>query len=104
MAYQNLLVEAGPVTIVTINRPKVLNALDGATLDELFDAFRSLGGDARCAILTGAGEKAFVAGADIAAMAGLGSREARDFAEQGHRLGALLEGLRVPVIAAVNGF
>jgi enoyl-CoA hydratase len=75
MSYQNLLVEgAGPVAVVTINRPQVLNALDDTTLRELTDAFIALMKDAavRCVILTGAGEKAFVAGADIAAMAGSG--------------------------------
>jgi enoyl-CoA hydratase len=91
---------------VTVNRPKVLNALDELTVRELTEAFVSLGADGavRAVILTGAGEKAFVAGADIAAMAGLGPREARAFAERGHRLGALMEALPVPVIAAINGF
>jgi enoyl-CoA hydratase len=106
MSYANLLVESGPIGLLTVNRPKVLNALDDATLGELTDAFiafeRAPG--LRCVILTGAGEKAFVAGADIGAMAALGPREARAFAERGHRLAALMEALAVPVIAAVNGF
>jgi enoyl-CoA hydratase len=107
MSYQNLLVEAGgPIAVVTINRPQVLNALDDTTLRELTDAFIALGAEAavRCVILTGAGEKAFVAGADIAAMAELGTTEGRAFAERGHRLGAVMEGGRAPIIAAVNGF
>jgi enoyl-CoA hydratase len=106
MSYQNLLVEGGPIAVVTVNRPQVLNALDDTTLRELTDAFIALSGDAavRCVILTGAGEKAFVAGADIAAMAGLGPDEGRAFAERGHRLGAVMESGRAPVIAAVNGF
>jgi enoyl-CoA hydratase len=107
MSFQNLLVEgSGPVAVVTINRPQVLNALDDTTLRELTDAFIALQGDAavRCAILTGAGEKAFVAGADIAAMAGLGAPQARALSELGHRLGAVMEGARMPIIAAVNGF
>src|SRR5207248_1573549 len=72
-----VLVEGdGPIAVITINRPGVLNALDERTLRELQDAIvRLVGAPAlRCAILTGAGERAFVAGADIAAMAGLGPR------------------------------
>jgi enoyl-CoA hydratase len=107
MSFQNLLVEGGgPVAVVTVNRPKVLNALDDTTLRELTDAFIALAADAavRCVILTGAGEKAFVAGADIAAMAGLTADEGRAFGERGHRLGAVMEGARAPIIAAINGF
>jgi enoyl-CoA hydratase len=107
MSYQNLLVEgAGPVAVVTVNRPAVLNALNDTTLRELTDAFIALMGDAavRCVILTGAGEKAFIAGADIAAMAGYGASEGRALSELGHRLGAVMEGARAPIIAAVNGF
>jgi enoyl-CoA hydratase len=105
MTYLNLLVEGeGALVTVTVSRPKVLNALDDATVRELTDAFSSLSGEVRCVILTGAGEKAFVAGADIAAMSGLGPAEAREFAERGHRLGAVMEGLGAPIIAAVNGF
>jgi enoyl-CoA hydratase len=102
MGYQNIVIDEGAIATITINRPKVLNALDDTTLGELTDAFGAV--TARCVILTGAGEKAFVAGADIAAMAELGPREARAFAERGHRLAALIEGLPAPVIAAVNGF
>lgn len=96
----------GPIATVTIDRPKVLNALDEATLRELCAAFAGLSGAAglRCVILTGAGPKAFVAGADISAMSGLGPREARAFAELGHELGDGIEALPVPVIAAVGGF
>jgi enoyl-CoA hydratase len=107
MSFQNLLVDAGaPVSTVTVNRPKVLNALDDTTLRELTDAFLALSRDpgVRCVILTGAGEKAFVAGADIAAMAELGPAEARAFAERGHRLAAVMESSSSPIIAAVNGF
>ncbi len=103
----NLLVEtSGAVRAVTVNRPKVLNALDAATLAELEALFAGLGGDRelRCLILTGAGDKAFVAGADVAAMAELGPKEALHFSERGHRVAALMEALPVPVIAAVNGF
>jgi enoyl-CoA hydratase len=107
MVYQNVLTEKVASTVtVTVNRPKVLNALDDVTLRELTDVFLALGSEpeVRCVILTGAGEKAFVAGADIAAMAGLSVDEARAFAERGHRLGAVMEALAAPVIAAVNGF
>jgi enoyl-CoA hydratase len=96
----------GAVVTVTVNRPEAMNALDGSTLEALAAAFGALGADEqlRCVILTGAGEKAFVAGADIKAMAGLEPRAARAFAELGHRVGDLIEALRAPVIAAVNGY
>ena len=97
---------SGPIATVMIDRPRVLNALDEATLRELIAVFTGLNGatDLRCVILSGGGEKAFVAGADIAAMSALGPREARAFAELGHELGDLIEALPAPVIAAVNGF
>jgi enoyl-CoA hydratase len=105
MSHQNVVVETeGPLTTVTVSRPKVLNALDDATVRELTEVFSGLPAEVRCVILTGAGEKAFVAGADIAAMAGLAPAEALAFAERGHRLGELMESLAVPIIAAVNGF
>jgi len=95
----------GPVTTVTINRPDKLNALDQAVMDDLFGAFHGLlkGNVPRAVILTGEG-KAFVAGADIAAMQSLSPAEARAFAALGHRLGNLMEEAPFPVIAAVNGF
>jgi len=96
---------SGHVAVVTINRPEKLNALDESVLRALLVAFEALlaAGDVRAAILTGAG-KAFVAGADIAAMASFTPTEAKRFAHLGHRLGAFLEELPFPVIAAVNGF
>jgi enoyl-CoA hydratase len=96
----------GGVTTLTVNRPRALNALDAATLRALSEALSgaALSSGLRCLILTGAGDKAFVAGADITAMAQLTQRQARDFAELGHALGDALEALSVPVIAAVNGF
>src|SRR5687767_2708033 len=107
-SYQHVLMEAAPagITTVTINRPRVLNALDEPTLRELGEIFAQLAEDpgSRCVILTGAGDKAFVAGADIAAMTELDPRQARAFAERGHGLAAAIESLRVPVIAAINGF
>jgi enoyl-CoA hydratase len=96
----------GGVAVVTVNRPDARNALDAETVDALAAAFEALDRDTaiRCAILTGGGDRAFVAGADIKAMAALDAEGARRFSERGHRLGVLLEGLRLPVIAAVNGF
>ncbi len=93
------------IATVTISRPEKLNALDPATVAELVRVFEGLvAKDApRAAILTGAG-KAFVAGADISAMATMSTTEARRFAEAGHHLAAVLESAPFPVIAAVNGF
>jgi enoyl-CoA hydratase len=96
----------GAVVTVTIQRPDKRNALNGRVVGDLAHAFASLASDAdpvRCAILTGAG-KAFVAGADIAEMATLSTVEAKRFADAGHALGAQIEALPFPVIAAVNGF
>jgi enoyl-CoA hydratase len=96
----------GHVALVTIRRPEKLNALDPTVVAELTRAFHALVADPeppRVAILTGEG-KAFVAGADIAAMAALRPSEAKRFADAGHRLGALIEAAPFPVLAAVNGF
>ncbi|MDX2021078.1 MAG: enoyl-CoA hydratase-related protein [Deltaproteobacteria bacterium] len=106
-SYKTLLVDAaGPVRMVLVNRPAVLNALDSHVLQELGHCFRALATDPdlRCVILSGAGEKAFVAGADIAAMSKLTPWQARAFAAAGHETAAAIESLPVPVIAAVNGF
>ncbi len=97
-------VEAG-LAMVTIDRPEALNALNDETLAGLEAAFTALGNDksVRAVILTGAG-KAFVAGADIKAMAENTPREARAFARRGHQVFSLIEDFPHPVIAAVNGF
>jgi enoyl-CoA hydratase len=97
-------VEEG-VGVVTVNRPKALNALDPATIGELSQAF-DLARDpsVRALVLTGAGEKAFVAGADIARMSTMTPLEARAFAAAGHATLAKLEALPIPTLAAVNGF
>jgi enoyl-CoA hydratase len=92
---------------LTINRPKALNALNGQVLEELESALTQLdapGAAARALIVTGAGEKAFVAGADLAAMVKMAPAEARAFGALGHKVMAHLEGLSIPTIAAVNGF
>jgi enoyl-CoA hydratase len=105
MASQNVRIEGeGPVLTVIIDRPKVLNALDDTTLRELTELFTGFPPTVRCVILTGAGDKAFVAGADIAAMSGMSAEQGKAFAERGHALAAALEALPAPVIAAVNGF
>jgi enoyl-CoA hydratase len=94
------------VVTITLNRPDKLNALNEELLSELSRVLRDLARDAavRCAILTGAGDKAFAAGADIAAMSTMGAVQAKLFAELGHRVGRALESAHFPVIAAVNGF
>jgi enoyl-CoA hydratase len=96
----------GGVAVVTIDRQEALNALDGATLEELRDRLRELAGDAevRCVVLTGAGEKAFAAGADIKYMSGLDVDGAKAWGALGHEVGRLLETMPKPTIAAVNGF
>src|SRR4051812_35158653 len=107
MSFDNLLVERDQhVAVVTINRPRRLNALDARTLDELSAAFHSLQHDdqIRCIILIGAGDKAFVAGADIAELAADTPESGKRRALNGQAVFNLVEGLGKPVIAAVNGF
>jgi enoyl-CoA hydratase len=106
VSYQNLIVDVRDgVACVTVNRPDKLNALDDRTMDELQAAFSALADDAsvRGVILTGAGEKAFVAGADIKYMRGLGVEDAKAWGALGHEAGRLLETMPKPTIAAVNG-
>ncbi|MCY1023228.1 enoyl-CoA hydratase-related protein [Pyxidicoccus sp. MSG2] len=105
MAYENIRLEQdGAVATLFIDRPKALNALNSKTLQEMESALGSIGSDVRVLIVTGGGEKAFVAGADIAEMAALSEAEAQAFGELGHRVMAALELLPIPTIAAVNGF
>ena len=99
--------DAGPgVALVTIDRQDALNALDLPTLTELRDRLRELAEDAeaRVVVLTGAGEKAFAAGADIKYMSGLDVAEAKEWGGLGHEAGRLLETMPKPTIAAINGF
>jgi enoyl-CoA hydratase len=96
----------GGVAVVTIDRQEALNAVDLPTLSELRDRLRALAEDqeARVVVLTGAGEKAFAAGADIKYMSGLDVAEAKEWGALGHEAGRLLETMPKPTIAAVNGF
>ena len=105
--YKNVLVATKDgITTVTINRPQALNALDSAVLAELDDVFAKLAVDkaTKAVIVTGAGEKAFVAGADLAAMSKMNPLEAREFSVLGHKVFNAIENLPKVVIAAVNGF
>src|SRR2546425_5843966 len=107
MEFQNLkLAIADRIATLTISREKALNALNSETLEELRGAFLRLRHDDQAAgvILTGAGEKAFVAGADVKEMAGYQPLQARDFSLRTHHILGLIEKLGKPVIAAVNGF
>ena len=96
----------GPIAYVTLNRPKVMNALNKATINDLRAAFEDARDDAavRGVILTGSGEKAFAAGADIAEMSNYTAVEAEEGTRRGQGLTELIENLGKPVIAAVNGF
>ena len=107
MAYQNIIYEKqGNVGVIKFNRPKALNAVNADLLAEMQQALEAIEKDQsiRVLILTGEGEKAFVAGADIAYMVNLSPLEARRFSLIGHEIGVRLENLPIPVIACVNGF
>ncbi len=107
MAFENLiLIDRGPARIITINRAESLNALNKKTLLELERAITEAEHQTalRCIVLTGCGDKAFIAGADISEMKGLTPAEAEEFSRIGHRVMDRIEDCRVPVIAAVNGF
>jgi enoyl-CoA hydratase len=104
---KTVLVERdGAVCTVTLNRPSKLNALNAQLLGELDEAFAAIARDTTigCAILTGAGDKAFAAGADIASMIDMTTEEARAFSEVGHRVCSRIEHAPFPVIGAINGF
>jgi enoyl-CoA hydratase/carnithine racemase len=107
MAYENILLEKKhAIAYVTVNRPKVLNALNGATIEELRGAFHDIKSDdsLRVVILTGVGEKAFVAGADISELAMQDAVSAKQYAQRGQSVLNLIENLGKPVIACINGF
>ncbi len=107
MYFENLLLEIkNSVAILTINRPEKLNALNLETLAELKKAFTELNKDekVKVVILTGSGEKAFIAGADISELNKLDIISGKEFAERGQAVYNLIENFEKPVIAAVNGF
>lgn len=107
MTYQNLLLESSEgVATLTVNRPDKLNALNRATMEELGNAFEQIAGDDSVGgvIVTGSGQKGFVAGADIAELAEMGPVEGVEVSRLGQKVFRSIELSRKPVIAAVNGF
>ena len=107
MTFDNLLIDRdGAVAVVTLNRPKVLNALNGPTLTELEAAMAALKADegVRAIVLTGSGEKSFVAGADINELAVQTPVQGKEHARRGQQIFDAIENLGKPVIAAINGF
>ena len=107
MSFDNLLLERdGAVAVITISRPQVLNALNSPTVDELRHAILELKHDAsiRAAIITGAGDKAFVAGADINELVAQPPVQGKEHALRGQHVFDLIENMGKPVIAAINGY
>ena len=108
MSYTNLLIEnTGSTRVITINRPSQLNALNSQTISELSQALTEAEKESgvKAIILTGSGEKAFVAGADIKEFASFSVEEGKKLSKEGHdKLFDLLQNLSTPVIAAINGF
>ncbi len=107
MSYETIIYEVEQnIAIIRFNRPKVLNAINPTVVAEMKDALGKIAADKsiKVLILTGEGDKAFVAGADIAAMRDFTPLEGRSFSRQGHELLFRLEALPIPVIACVNGF
>jgi enoyl-CoA hydratase len=107
MAYENIIYEVQEgIAKITFNRPKALNALNAALLEEFSSALDDIAADEniRVLVLTGAGDKSFVAGADITELATFTSLTAKNFSQKGHAIIAKLQQLPIAVIAAVNGF
>ena len=107
MPYDNVILELqGGTGIIKINRPKALNALNAATLDDLLAAAGELADnpDVKVVIVTGQGDKAFVAGADIQEMQPMNPMQGMAFSQKGHMAMSFLERMNKPVIAAVNGY
>ena len=106
MDLKNIIFEKAAIATLTVNRPTALNALNREVLEEMARVIREVRHDpsVRVLIVTGAGDKAFVAGADIAAMAKMSALDGLDFSRLGHRVMESFEDLPIPVIAAVNGF
>src|SRR5437870_501461 len=107
MTFDNILVEKkNSIAYVIVNRPKVLNALNMATIEELRSAFHDIKNDAaiRVVIFTGSGEKAFIAGADIGELSKQDAVSAKEYTHRGQNVLNLIENLGKPVIACINGF
>src|SRR3954452_5527563 len=107
MNFENILLEKkNSIAYVTVNRPKVLNALSMATMDELRSAFHEIKNDSsiRVVIFTGSGEKAFIAGADIGELSKHNAVSAKEYTHRGQSVLNLIENLGRPVIACINGF
>jgi enoyl-CoA hydratase len=107
ISFENISYEVkGSIAYITMNRPKVMNALNRKTVEELNAAFHTAKGDAtvKGVILTGAGEKAFIAGADIAELSAIEGEQAGEFSKKGQEVLLFIETLGKPVIAGVNGF
>jgi enoyl-CoA hydratase/carnithine racemase len=107
MAYETLLYEKREgIAYVTVSRPEKLNALNRQVMEELSDCFAAIQKDeeVRAVILTGAGEKAFAAGADIQELATLSAVEGKEISARGHKILDFIENLGKPVIAAINGY
>src|ERR1044072_7286737 len=107
MTFENILVEKkNSIAYVTVNRPKVLNALNMTTMEELRVAFTDIKNDTaiRVALLTGSGEKAFIAGADIGELSKQDPVGAKEYTHRGQSVLDLIENLGKPVIACINGF
>src|SRR5215471_16154785 len=107
MEYQNLLIEVKDgIARITVNRPKVLNALNDQTMEELRVAFLDLRRreDVHGILFTGSGEKAFIAGADINELATQSPLEGKDRSRRGHHILEIIENLGKPVVAAINGY
>ena len=97
--------QKGQIAVLTISRERALNALNSAVLNDIEEALNGINYDeVRCLIITGAGQKSFVAGADIAEMSNLSVAEAAAFSKKGNDVFRRIETLPIPVIAAVNGF
>jgi enoyl-CoA hydratase len=106
-SFENVTYEVkGSIAYITLNRPKVMNALNRRTVEELSAAFHVAQEDAtvKGIILTGTGEKAFIAGADIGELSAIDGKQAGEFSEKGQEVLSFIETLGKPVIAAVNGF
>ncbi|MFA6012194.1 MAG: enoyl-CoA hydratase-related protein [Desulfobacteraceae bacterium] len=107
MSYENIILDVNEgIAVLTFNRPKAMNALNGALLAEFTQALDAISEneDIRVLVLTGSGDKAFIAGADISELATFNALQGRIFAKKGHDAIGKLQALSIPVIGAVNGF